>query len=244
MSKFEENEYTKTQITIGKRQSGKTTKLIKRAAEEDLYILTANKDMASCIFRQAKEMGFDILFPLTVDEFMNGLKIRQCRGVPIKGVLIDEAEMVLNEFLHGVPIRGLTLTDYDNIEYLYLPEERHLSTTTENISETFDFGVRMYEKLDEIIFQTLYDFGMREYEMKVDKKELVEAFTLIRTCKKHDIDISDLTDTASTASEMSEKMKKIKLAYKIGYEDGIKHERDAMKKALFPDPWDCLEKGD
>lgn len=244
MSKFEENEYTKTQITIGKRQSGKTTKLIKRAAEEDLYILTANKHMASCIFKQAKEMGFNILFPLTVDWFTNGLKISQRRGVRIKGILIDEAAMVLSNFLHGIPIREITLTDDDNIEYLYLSEERHPSTTTKNIAETFDFGIRMYEKLDEIIFQTLYDFGMREYEMKVDKKELVEAFTLIRTCKKHDIDISDLTDTASTASEMSEKMERIKLAYKKGYEDGIKHERDAFKKALFPDPWDCLEKGD
>lgn len=126
--------------------------------------------MASCIFRQAKEMGFNILFPLTVDEFMNGLKIRQCRGAQIKGVLIDEAGTVFNKFLHGVPIRGLTLTDYDNIEYLYLPEERQPSTTTENATETFDFGIRMYEKLDETIFQTLYDFGMREYEMKVDKK--------------------------------------------------------------------------
>lgn len=244
MSKFEENRYIKTQITIGKRQSGKTTKLIKRAAEEDLYILTSDKYRASCIFRQAKEMGFDILFPLTVDEFVKGLTKRQCRCFQNRGILIDEAERVLNGFLNGILIRELTLTDYDNIEYLYLPEERQPSTTTENIAKTFDFGIRMYEKLDEIIFQTLYDFGMREYEMKVDKKELAEAFTLIRTCKKHDIDISDLTYAASTASEMSEKMERIKLAYKKGYEDGIKHERDATIKTLFPDPWDCLEKGD
>ena len=75
-------------------------------------------------------MGFDILFPLTVDEFVKGLMKRQCRCVQNRGILIDKAEMVLTSFLNGILIRELTLTDYDNIEYLH-PEERHTSTTTE-----------------------------------------------------------------------------------------------------------------
>lgn len=73
---------------------------------------------------------------------------------------------------------------------------------------------------------------------EIDRKKLAELFTLIRTYKERGIDISDLTYAASTASEMSETMKKIKLVYKIGYEDGIKHERYAIKKALFPDMLD------
>ena len=45
------------QVTIGERQSGKTTKLIKRSAAEGSYILAVNKHQASAIFKQASEMG-------------------------------------------------------------------------------------------------------------------------------------------------------------------------------------------
>lgn len=76
---------------------------------------------------------------------------------------------------------------------------------------------------------------------KIVRKKLAEAFTLIRIYKGRDTDISDITDAAS---EMGEKMKQIKLAYEVGHEDGIKHERYAIKKALFLDPLDCLEKRD
>ena len=69
MSKFEENEYIKTQITIGKKQSGKTTKLIKRAAEEDLYILTSDKYRASCIFSICKKVN-DLFYIYGRDKFI------------------------------------------------------------------------------------------------------------------------------------------------------------------------------
>ena len=234
MNKLEENRDTKTQITIGRRQSGKTTKLIKRAAEEGLYILTGNKSMADSIFRQAKEMGFDIPYPLTAYDFTYGLKIRNYRGVPIKGILIDEAVMVLNNFLCEIPIREITLTDDDNVEHLYqqLTGRKTYFNNYQNLTITHDFVNSMYEKLDGIAFQTLCDFGMREYEVKVDKKELVEVFSLVLKCKECGIDISDLTDAAIEISE------KTKQAYEKGYEDGRKCEKDAMKKALFPDSCD------
>lgn len=89
-------------------------------------------------------------------------------------------------------------------------------------SSTFECYVTCREEFDRL-------------KMKIDRKKLSEALTLIRIYKGRDIDISDITDADS---EMREKMKQIKLAYKAGYEDGIKHERDAIKKALFPDPLD------
>lgn len=95
-------------------------------------------------------------------------------------------------------------------------------------SSTFECCVTCREEFDRL-------------KMKIDRKKLSEALTLIQTYKERDIDIPDITDAAS---EMGEKMKQIKLAYEVGYEDGIKHERYAIKKALFLDPLDCLEKGD
>lgn len=84
------------------------------------------------------------------------------------------------------------------------------------------FGIKHSLTFECYVTKELY-----RLRMKINRKKLEEAFTLIQTYKEYDID--DMT------SEMSEKMKNIKLFYKIGYEDGIKHERYVIKKALFPD---------
>lgn len=57
------------QITIGERQSGKTTKLIKRAAIEGSYILVATKRQANIIFKQASEIGIKFRFLLQLTRY-------------------------------------------------------------------------------------------------------------------------------------------------------------------------------
>ena len=104
-------------IVIGERCSGKTTRLIERSAQEGEYILVANKAMARCIADQAKEMGLDIPFPVTLDEYLRGNKF-QGSSIRRDGLLIDDLDMVLNRMFRGIPIREVTLTDRGNVEKL------------------------------------------------------------------------------------------------------------------------------
>ena len=106
-----------TKYLIGERCSGKTTRLIERSAKEGIYILVANKEMARCVADQAKEMGLDIPFPVTVGEYLRGNKF-QGSSIRRDGLLIDDLDMVLDLLFRGIPIREVTLTDRGNVEKL------------------------------------------------------------------------------------------------------------------------------
>lgn len=107
-------------IIIGKRCSGKTTELIKESAEKQIYILVGTRHRAEALANRAKDMGLDIPFPVTIEEYLKGSKFR---GSCIRrdGLLIDDADDVLQQIFAGIPIREVTITDHDNIRYL---EER------------------------------------------------------------------------------------------------------------------------
>lgn len=96
-----------TEYIIGERQSGKTTELIRRSAETGAYILVANKSTASLIFKQAKMNGYDIPYPITIDDM---LSCTINKSVWAKGILIDELDMLLSCLFDGVPIRAATIT--------------------------------------------------------------------------------------------------------------------------------------
>ena len=117
------------QITIGERCSGKTTKLIKRSAAEGSYILVATKCQAEKIAKQAREMGFDIPYPVTVEDYFK----YKFRGSDItrKGILIDEVDLVLQYIFAGIPIREITLTDRGNIGSISIPKEADESAKIE-----------------------------------------------------------------------------------------------------------------
>ena len=104
-------------IIIGKRGSGKTTELIRESAEEKIYILTATKRRAREILEAAKRLNLTIPHPITVDEYLSN---DTYRGPVVKrgGILIDDADYVLQYIFNGVYIDGITLTDQHNIRYL------------------------------------------------------------------------------------------------------------------------------
>lgn len=104
-------------ITIGERCSGKTTKLIKRSAYEGVCILVATRNRAQDLDQNAKRMGLNIPFPVTVDEY---LKENRFAGSSIRrdGLLIDDADDVLQQVFAGIPIREVTVTDSGNISWL------------------------------------------------------------------------------------------------------------------------------
>ena len=96
-----------TEYIIGERCSGKTTELIKRSAETGAYILVANKHMASLVSTQAKMNGYNIPYPITINEV---LSVNISSAVRSKGVLIDELDIILAGLCDGIPIRAVTIT--------------------------------------------------------------------------------------------------------------------------------------
>ena len=104
-------------IIIGGRQSGKTTKLVLRSAYEDIPIMVSNKSRINELLYMAKQLHLEIPTPWTVEEYLYMNKFRGNRMFEA-GILIDEAEDVLQRFLAGIPILEATINDRGNISYL------------------------------------------------------------------------------------------------------------------------------
>jgi hypothetical protein len=88
-----------------KRQTGKTTELIKEAAKKDLYMVCMNKDTVNRVVEEAVRMDLHINYPLTFSEFFN----HRFNGRGIKGFLIDDADMLIKEMSKGVPIEAIVI---------------------------------------------------------------------------------------------------------------------------------------
>ena len=112
-------------IYVGGRGSGKSVTLIKKSAETGAYILVANKCHAIAVYRQAKEMGYNIPFPVTVSEITTRRNYIDVSYMKKRGLLIDELRLVLDIAFCGIPIHGATLNldSITDIKYLN-PDER------------------------------------------------------------------------------------------------------------------------
>ena len=81
-----------TRIYSGKRQSGKTTEMIKQSAETGAVIVTPTSIAADYIKRMALDMMFDIPKPISINRFI----FEQYSGTAHdKRYLIDELQTVL-----------------------------------------------------------------------------------------------------------------------------------------------------
>ncbi len=83
--------------------NGKTTRMIERASEENLYIVVPDRRRADIIFKTARDMGVDILVPVTVRELP--FKVGSVYMMTHPGVLVDDADGVLEAFI-GMPVVG------------------------------------------------------------------------------------------------------------------------------------------
>ena len=79
---------------VGGRGNGKTAALIRLSAETGYTIVTMTREGASNIKNQASKMGVDIPRPECVRDFQVYHPMK-----PRKGVLVDEAGMVLSNML-------------------------------------------------------------------------------------------------------------------------------------------------
>ena len=87
-------------ITIGPRRSGKTARTIMESAKTGSYILVATIEQANVIFKQAKDMGYDIPYPVTIREITTGRKCFDNKHMREHGVLVDEARIVLQKAIY------------------------------------------------------------------------------------------------------------------------------------------------
>ena len=88
------------------RGTGKTTELIEMASGEPYYLVCATHRDAYWIAEKAKEMGKDILFPLTFDEFLS----HAYYGKNVGGFLIDNVDLLVQYISRDVEVKAITVS--------------------------------------------------------------------------------------------------------------------------------------
>jgi hypothetical protein len=104
-------------ISIG-RGGGKTLKLIKQSAETGIYILVKNRQRALELRKQAQKLGYNIPFPITVEEWVRSDTRFLGSCIRRDGIYVDDGEDVLQEFLNGLKINEITLTANEKTKWL------------------------------------------------------------------------------------------------------------------------------
>ncbi len=92
------------------RGKGKTTALIYTSAATGYPILIGTKANKNYIEQEARNLGLCIPDPICVGDDFRG------RHIPFDHVLVDEADLVLDELVHqlvGVGVAALTMTIND-----------------------------------------------------------------------------------------------------------------------------------
>jgi len=93
-------------VIVTGRQGGKTTRLIREAAEQFAYIVCPTCEEAHRVFRQAYDAGIRIPHPITFDEFRAG----HYYGKGIRAFMFDNLDMCVQS-MTSVPVTAVTLTD-------------------------------------------------------------------------------------------------------------------------------------
>ncbi len=88
------------------RQGGKTTEMIRRAEAEFAYIVCPDKRQADWVARKAREMGADIPYPITWENFVRG----DYYGRGIKGFVIDNLDLCIQS-MTAVPVMAVSWTE-------------------------------------------------------------------------------------------------------------------------------------
>lgn len=95
-------------IILRPRGAGKTTDAIKICAENHAYMIVMNQKRATEVFHHAKKIGYDIPFPLTFEEFLEG----HYHPAGVKKVFIDDLDLLLRYLHHpDIQIIGTTFTE-------------------------------------------------------------------------------------------------------------------------------------
>lgn len=107
-------------------------------------------------------------------------------------------------------------TDYSKSEEM----AKDMFKTVDNIV------MHIKETQDEFIFSTLSDFVSMNYDITVNKKELIMAIQFIRMCRETGTDLRQYHNTASNGTELYRK------GYNTGFDAGIREARNRLEKAF------------
>ena len=88
-----------------------------------------------------------------------------------------------------------------------------------------NISMQVQETTDEFIFSVLSDFASKNYNMVLDKNELVMAIQFIRMCNETGTDLRQYHNTATNLTEL----------YAKGYNDGIKAGIQKVRNRLEED---------
>ena len=94
------------------RQTGKTTELVRMAAERGGYIVCHSQRECQRVFRWAIDYGIQIRMPITYDEFLNG----RFFGPGCKEFYVDNVDMLLRRLARGVPVVACAISNGEREE--------------------------------------------------------------------------------------------------------------------------------
>ena len=100
-------------IITGDRMSGKTTALIKQAAERGAYIVCADQKEAARIHEESRRLGLNIPLPITYSDFED----RRYYGKGCE-LMIDNAEALVNYLSRFRVVACTVNTDSETTHYL------------------------------------------------------------------------------------------------------------------------------
>ena len=96
---------SKMEKIILPKGAGKTTKLIQMSHDTWTYILVANEKRQKYLATFAKELGINIPYPVTLENYMGA----GFRNSSIKKILIDDADDVLRTLFGNLEIVAITM---------------------------------------------------------------------------------------------------------------------------------------
>ena len=103
-----------TKILQGGRRSGKTLALIQESARTGIYIMVANRERALQISNQAREMGYNIPFPVTVHEWLQSPDRFSNSVIRRDGIYIDDVDNVFRVIFYPLKINAVTMYPLDD----------------------------------------------------------------------------------------------------------------------------------
>ena len=107
------------------------------------------------------------------------------------------------------------------------PDYSKSEEISKDIFKTIDnIVMQVKETQDEFIFSSLSKYTMDNFNIVVEKEELIQAIQLIRMCKETGTDLRQYYNTATNGTELYRK------GYNTGFEAGIKEARNRLEKAF------------
>ena len=104
-----------------------------------------------------------------------------------------------------------------------------LENWTEATNTVDNMVMQVRETRDDFIFSTISNFASTNYNITIDKQELITAIEFIRMCNETGTDLRQYHNTASNGTELYRK------GYDMGFKAGIQEVCNKLKEEVIND---------